>query len=134
MDLRTVERAAWTLGVGGFLAVLLGTLLAPNPTRPLPYVVVASAVGLPIAYWYVRRGLDGVPSEGAGRLTLFFATMVLVAYLGMEAVGLVAAPDSTAETVGQAVAALVGISAGRRTAHRGYDRIRAALGGEPGSE
>ncbi|UPV72775.1 hypothetical protein M0R89_09455 [Halorussus limi] len=45
MRLRTVERAAWTLGIGGFLSYLLGALLAPNPTRILPAVVGASVLG-----------------------------------------------------------------------------------------
>ncbi|UPV98817.1 hypothetical protein M0R88_09760 [Halorussus gelatinilyticus] len=135
MNPRSVERAVWTLGIGGFLAYLLGALLAPNPTRILPYVAGASVVGVPIANWYVTRELDRFPSEGAGRLTMFFLTTFVVAYLGMEAVEFVVAPDSTAETVGQAAATLVGLHVGRRTAYRGgYDRIRAALVAERGAE
>ncbi|UPV72774.1 hypothetical protein M0R89_09450 [Halorussus limi] len=61
---------------------------------------------------------------------MFFCTLFVVSYFGMEATEVVAAPDSTAETVGQAAAVLVGLSAGRRVANRGHDRIRGALGGE----
>lgn len=135
MNLRTVERAVWTLGIGGFLSYLLGALLAPDPSRVLPFAAGASVVGFPVAHWYVGRQLGDFPSEGAGRLTLFFAAMFVVSYLGMEAVEVVTAPDSTAETVGQAAAVLVGIHLGRRTAYRGgYDRIRAALRGERTAE
>ncbi|WP_128477408.1 hypothetical protein [Halorussus pelagicus] len=133
MTLQTVERWVWTVAVGGFLAYLLGALLAPNPTRIHPYVVGASVAGLPIAHWYVGGEVAGFPSDGAGRLTLFFLTMFVVAYLGMEAVGVVAGPDSAAGTVGRAGSVLVGIRLGRRAADRaGYDRIRATLGGESG--
>jgi len=132
---RTVERWVWTLGIGGFLSYLVGALLAPNPTRILPYVVGASVVGFPIANWYVTRELGQFPTEEAGRLSLFFLTMFVVAYLGMEAVEVVAAPESTAEIIGQAAAALTGIYLGRRAAARGgYDRIRAALGGDSSAE
>jgi hypothetical protein len=135
VNLRTVERAVWTLGIGGFLSYLLGALLAPDPTRVLLFAAGASVVGFPVAYWYVDRQLGDFPSEGAGRLTLFFAAMLVVSYLGMEAVEVVTAPDSTAETVGQAAAVLVAIHLGRRTAYRGgYDRIRAALRGERTAE
>ncbi|WP_135852133.1 hypothetical protein [Halorussus salinus] len=134
MNPRSVERWVWTLGIGGFLSYLGGALLAPNPTRILPYVVGASVVGVPIANWYVTRELGQFPTEEAGRLTLFFLTMFVVAYLGMEAVEVVAAPDSTVETVGQAAAALAGIYLGRRAADRGRDRIRAALGGDSSAE
>lgn len=135
MNSRSVERWVWTLGIGGFLSYLGGALLAPNPTRILPYVVGASVVGFPIANWYVTRELGQFPTEEAGRLTVFFLGTFVVAYLGMEAVEVVAAPDSTAETVGQAAATLAGLYLGRRAATRGgYDRIRAALGGERGTE
>ncbi|MFC4448948.1 hypothetical protein [Halorussus aquaticus] len=127
MRLRTVERAAWTLGIGGFLSYLLGALLAPNPTRILPYVVGASFVGFPIADWYVRGQLGDFPSESAGRLTLFFLSIFVVSYLGFEAVEFVAAPDSAVETVGEAAALVVALSVGHRAANRGYDRVRAAF-------
>lgn len=128
MTLRTVERAAWTLGIGGFLAYLLGALLAPDPTRILPYAVGASVVGFPIAQWFVDRRLDDFPGEGAGRLTAFFLAVFAVTVLGMAAVDLVAAPDSTVGTAGRVAAAMVGLDAGRRVADGdGYDRIRAAL-------
>lgn len=135
MNPRTVERAVWTFAIGGFVSYLLGALLAPNPTMILPSVAAASVVGFPVAHWYVGKQLDEFPSEGAGRLTLFFAATFVVAYLGMEAVEAVTAPDSTAETVGQAAATLVGLFVGNSTAYRGgYDRLRTALGAEPSSK
>lgn len=135
MTLRTVERAAWTLAIGGFLAYVAGALLAPNPNRILPYVAVGAVVGFPIAHWYVGKQLGEFPSESAGRLTLFFATTFVVAYLGMEAVAVVTAPDSTVETVGEAAATLVGLFVGHRAASRGgYDRVRSALGGDSSPE
>lgn len=134
MTVRTVERAAWTLGIGGFLTYLVGALLAPNPTRILPYVVGASVVGFPVAHWYVGRQLGDFSSEGAGRLTLFFLTMFVVSYLGFETVEFAAAPDTTTDTVGRAAAVLVGLSVGRRVANRGYDRVGAALGRDRSAE
>lgn len=130
MNVRTVERVAWTLGVGCFLAVLLGGLLSPNPAAFVPYAAGSLAVALPVAHWYVGKQLATFPDEGAGRLSLLFLALFAVSFLGFEAVEVATAPETTAATLGRTVAVVAGLVVAGRAASGGYDRIRAALAAE----
>ncbi|WP_135827810.1 hypothetical protein [Halorussus halobius] len=118
MNWLAVERAAWTLGVGGFLAVLVGSLVAPDPTAFWPYAVGSLVVGLPVAHWYLDHQLDELAADRAGRLTLFFLVLFGSVYVGFRAVELVAVPDSVLDLAGRVVVLLVALSVARRTAGR----------------
>ena len=118
MNLRAVERAAWTLGIGGFLAVVVGSLLAPDSTAFWPYAAGSLAVGLPVAHWYLDHQLDELATERAGRLTLFFLVLFGCVYVGFRAVELVAPPDSALDFGGRVVMLMVALSVARRTAGR----------------
>jgi len=117
----TVERAAWTLGLGGFLAVLVGSLLSPEPTAFWPYAVGSLAIGVPVAHWYVGRQLGAFPTESAGRLTSFFLVLFGVSYVGFWAVERAVAPDTALDLAGRVVTVLVALSVADRTASRGGD-------------
>lgn len=118
MNWLAVERAAWTLGLGGFLAVLVGSLLSPDSTAFRPYAVGSLAVGLPVAHWYLDHQLDELSTERAGRLTLFFLVLFGVVYVGFRAVELVAGPDTVLDFVGRVVTLMAALSVARRTASR----------------
>lgn len=119
MNLRAVERAAWTLGIGGFLAVVVGSLLAPDSTAFWPYAVGSLAVGLPVAHWYLGHELDELAADRAGRLTLFFLVLFGAVYVGFRAVELVATPDTVLDFAGRVVVLMAALSVARRTASRG---------------
>ncbi|WP_132057216.1 hypothetical protein [Halorussus amylolyticus] len=126
MNWQDAERAAWTLGLGGFLAILFGALVAPNPTAFWPYAAVSLLVGLPIARWYVNQ--KTASHDGAGRLTLFFLALFGVSLVGFWTVERVVAPETALDLAGRVVTVLVALRVARRASGDGYDRLRAALG------
>ncbi|USZ69307.1 hypothetical protein NGM10_06105 [Halorussus salilacus] len=127
MNWLAIERGAWTLSVGGFLAVLLGALVSPRPDGVGPYAVGSLAVGLPVAHWFVGRQLGDFPAADAGRLTTFFLALFAVSYVGFLAVEFAVASGGTVVLLARAGAVVVALSVSRRAATAGYDRFRVAL-------
>lgn len=128
MNWRRVERGAWTLALGGFLAVLLGGLLAPNPNGVVPYAVASLVVALPVVYWTLGYSWGGEETR-PGQPTLFFAVVLLVGTAAFRAADLLVPADGTLGVIARAVAFGLAYLVARRVAyHGGYERLRDALG------
>ena len=127
MNWRRVERGAWTLLLGGFLAVLLGGLLAPNPNGVVPYAVASLVVALPVVYWTLGYSWDSETTR-PGQPTLFFVAVTVVGTVAFQAADLLIPADGTLGALARAVAFGLAYLVARQVAyHGGYERLRDAL-------
>ncbi|WP_158058069.1 hypothetical protein [Halorussus halophilus] len=128
MNWRRVERGAWSLLLGGFLAFLVGGLLAPNPNSFLPYAIGSLVLTLPVVYWLLGRSWDD-DQTNPGQPTLFFVVIMLVGTAAFQATDLLVSRDTTVGTlVGAAAFGFAYLVARGVAYHGGYERLRDALG------
>ncbi|MFC4550624.1 MULTISPECIES: hypothetical protein [Halorussus] len=122
---RAVERVGWTLALGGFLAVMLGSVLAPNPTRFWPAAAASLVVALPVAYWFVARHQRADDGPVAGRFTLFVMVAVAAATATISLVESATAPGTTAAAAGRTAAVVAALLVGNWVGYGGgYEAIR----------
>ncbi|RDI71493.1 hypothetical protein [Halopelagius longus] len=90
MDALRIERVCWSFPLGGFLAVLVAGFLAPDPTGGVWVVgaLVASAVTVPLSYWFLTRfeSDDARVGDLTVELVAFIAVFFLLHTL-LDAVG-----------------------------------------------
>lgn len=127
MNWRRVELVVWTLALGGFLAFLVGALLAPNPNGFLPYAVASLVVTLPVVYWLLDNSWDDEQTN-PGQPTLFFVVIMVVGTAAFQLSDLLVSPETTVGTVVRAAAFGLAYLVARRVVYGGgYDRLRSVL-------